>query len=241
MFNLLTDELDNVKLSKSSESIWKVAGLSLAPHKMSGYNVCPYAGQCARFCVGEHAGFVIWAPNVKEARIVKTRQLFEQPELFLNCLVEDLERLEEIAWLEDRKPACRLNTFSDLSWEELFPWIFERFPTIQFYDYTKNLERYYRFLAKDFPSNYHLTYSYSEKTPVGTVDKILQLNGNIAVAIATHVKAKAKLPNRYWGYPTIDGDRIDLRFLDNPRHIVLLRAKGNLLTTPNKFVQSFAV
>lgn len=48
----------------------------------------------------------------------------------------------------------RLNLLSDIPWEAMIPWMFDRFPKVQFYDYTKV------FIRKP-PPNYNLTYSYS--------------------------------------------------------------------------------
>jgi hypothetical protein len=48
----------------------------------------------------------------------------------------------------------RLNLLSDIPWEAMIPWMFEKFPKVQFYDYTKVMFR-------KPPPNYDLTYSYS--------------------------------------------------------------------------------
>ena len=91
--------------------------------------------------------------------------------------------------------------------------IFEVYPDIQFYDYTKN---YLRF-DKVLPSNYHLTFSRSEINH----SKALELLGrgfNVAMVFD-------KIPTIYNGYTVVNGDETDLRFLDAKNVIVGLKYK----------------
>jgi hypothetical protein len=84
-------------------------------------------------------------------------------------------------------------------------------------DYTKDVSRV---LAPTRPRNYHLTLSRSE---VNEADcrKALAAGHNVTV-----VFRRPPYPTTFWGYPVIDGDRNDLRFLDPAPCIVALRAKG---------------
>ena len=92
--------------------------------------------------------------------------------------------------------------------------LFELFPTIKFYDYTKDATRF----DKELPKNYHLTFSRSEKND-DDVKKLLKLGVNVAVVFN-------KLPETYQGKKVINGDITDLRFLDKQNVIVGLSAKG---------------
>ena len=70
---------------------------------------------------------------------------------------------------------------------------------------------------KELPSNYHLTFSRSEENDE-IVDEILEMGGNVAVVFD-------KLPTQYKGYKVINGDKSDLRFLDEKNVIVGLKYK----------------
>jgi hypothetical protein len=61
--------------------------------------------------------------------------------------------------LEKQRFFVRLNLLSDIPWEAMVPWLFHRFPGVQFYDYTKVMERDPE--AMMGVRNYDLTYSYS--------------------------------------------------------------------------------
>lgn len=84
-----------------------------------------------------------------------------------------------------QKLVIRLNGTSDLLWNKIKDkegkTIFEEFPDVIFYDYTKHPTQMDDFLNKeDFPSNYHLTASYNGKWSA-PIEKTLQNKGNVAV------------------------------------------------------------
>ena len=100
---------------------------------------------------------------------------------------------------------------------------------IQFYDYTKILNR------KNLPSNYHLTVSYSEASD-RYASQVLQVKQDSSTNIAVVFKDKASIPSTYKGYNVIDGDKDDLRFLDIPNSVVALYAKGQAKKDNSGFV-----
>ena len=111
----------------------------------------------------------------------------------------------------------RLNGNSDISWEQFKVFegknIFEVFPNVQFYDYTKNWTRF----DKVLPSNYYLTFSRSETNH----DKAMELlKRGINVAIVFD-----KLPETFEGFKVINADETDLRFLDEKGVICGLKYK----------------
>ncbi len=110
-----------------------------------------------------------------------------------------------------------MNLTSDLPWENM---VVKHFPDLQFYDYTKHLKRFVRFLEGKFPSNYHLTYSRSEETTDAMVIALCKSGGNVAVVFRNH------LPDKWLGLEVIDGDDSDLRFQDGKGKIVGLLEKG---------------
>jgi hypothetical protein len=194
--------------------------LHLAPYTTSGHQVCPMASKgCAAACLNL-SGRGRFA-KTQEARIRKTRWFFSHRAEFMATLVKDIEALIRKAEREDKTPVVRLNGTSDLRWE-IFPVdgqpnIFARFPTVQFYDYTKIANR------RDLPANYHLTFSRAESNHH---DVVTAMRKGLNVAVAFHVAKGEPLPAEYLGREVINGDVTDLRFLDKGNVVVGLRAKG---------------
>ena len=102
--------------------------------------------------------------------------------------------------------------------------IIEKFPTVQFYDYTKVLGR----KVKHLP-NYHLTFSAADGNEVDVVNAIAQ-GYNIAMVFD-------KVPSEYMGLKVVDADEHDLRFLDPKNSIAGLKAKGRAKKDTSGFVR----
>jgi len=120
-----------------------------------------------------------------------------------------------------------LNGTSDIQWETILidgKTIFEHFPEVQFYDYTKIPTRKVVDIA-----NYHLTWSYSEANMkyASWIDK---LSYNVAVVF------NGALPIYFKGREVIDGDETDMRFLDKQNVVVGLKAKGKARQDNSGFV-----
>jgi len=139
--------------------------LYLSPStKAGGPNLCPFAkvAKCEAGCL-DTAGRGVFN-STQSARIKKTRYfLTERAEFFRNLWL-DIEALIRKAERDGLTPTVRLNGTSDIAWErEAFTLdgvdyanIFEAFPKIQFYDYTKDAKN-----RHDLPANYDLTFSLS--------------------------------------------------------------------------------
>jgi hypothetical protein len=111
----------------------------------------------------------------------------------------------------------------DLGWREANN-IFELFPDVQFYDYTKIPTR-----KVEQHKNYHLTWSYSEANM-----KYANLFDRIAYNIA--VVFNGDMPIHFKGREVVNGDESDLRFLDKQNVIVGLKAKGKAKKDMSGFV-----
>jgi hypothetical protein len=131
----------------------------------------------------------------------------------------ELTLLEAEALQHGLRPAARLNGTSDLLWERFDPDLFSDFLEIQFFDYTKINQRMLNFLDGQFPANYHLTFSV-DACGKHQASYVISRGGNVAVVFWPYV------PKNWWGFPVIDGDRHDARFLDPSGVIVGLKAKG---------------
>ena len=217
----------NAKTIKGDGSEYLTAILYLAPADIvEGINVCPMA-----VMAGCKAGCLFSAGrgafnNVQQARKRKTILFRDHRQEFLRQLNQDLTRFEAYCKRKGLKAVVRLNGTSDIRWEN---YIDMASYDIQFYDYTKILNR------KNIPSNYHLTVSYSEHNPKYT-NQVLQVKKNSDINMAVVFKDKASIPSTFKGYNVIDGDKDDLRFLDTPNSVVALYAKGEAKYDMSRFV-----
>lgn len=179
-------------------------------------NLCPKASAGCRAACLFTAGHGRMSP-VKKARIRKTNLFLYEKDKFFEQLISDISFLKRKAAKRGKIPCIRLNGTSDIPWEKIkFKGknIFNHFPEIQWYDYTKSKERF----SKKLPKNYHLTFSRSEENEE-EVKKLIRKNVNIAVVFT-------KVPNKFMNRKVINGDLNDLRFLDEKGIIVGLKAKG---------------
>ena len=207
----------------------------LAPSTLSGkYNVCKNSGDCAKACLN-FGGRGAFDTNIPKARINRTKLFFEHRDCYFALLIREILALEKRAKNLFLIPCIRLNGMSDLTWERIRfkgHTIFELFPHIQFYDYSK-----YGFNSRiNLPKNYHLTYSYSEKTTEEELHTNLTNKRNVAVVFNLCIndnrkscrnKCKCPMIKTYKGFQVIDGDQSDLRFLDPDSGVIVgLRAKG---------------
>ena len=205
----------NTKIKKGEKLGWKTLGLSLAPANLSGKQLCPHRSQGCELACLNTSGMGVFS-NVQEARIKKSKFLIEQRDTFLSSLNKELTNAQKTAKRKNGKLASRLNVYSDLPWQNLIE--MEKFPDVQFYDYTPNPKRMIQYLQGELPQNYHLTFSRKENNQA-MVELIANMGGNVAVVFD-------QLPETYLGKPVIDGDETDLRFLDPKGVIVGLKAKG---------------
>ena len=224
----------NAKTVKGQKRGVMTGILYLAPFNLSGVNVCAYASAgCAAACLNT-AGMGVFN-NVQKARIAKTKSLFENREAFVTLLKAEIWNAIGRAKKAGMELAIRLNGTSDLPWENMFP--MGDFPTVKFYDYTKNPIRMKKFLDGGMPRNYSLTFSLSETNkPIAM--QILKRGGTVAMVFAT--KDEKKLPKEYLGYKVVNGDEDDLRFKDKDNVIVALKMKGKAMYDTTGFVQPCA-
>jgi hypothetical protein len=217
---------NNTKLLKGESLGYFTLGLSLAPFNLSGRNLCPHASAgCAAACLNT-SGMGVF-PNVQAARIAKAKFFNERQAEFLAMLEKEIAAGVRKAGKLGKKLAIRLNVLSDVAWERFG--FMDKFPTVNFYDYTKNPFRAGMFAAGKLPANYNLTFSRSESNQAD-VEKLAAQNVNIAVVF------RNELPASYLGKPVVSGDENDLRFLDARGVIVGLSMKGKAKADATGFV-----
>jgi hypothetical protein len=215
--NLLT--FNNAKTVKGQKKKFVTAILYMSPFTQNskGVNLCPMASEgCASACLFE-SGFGGIYTNVKQGRIEKTEFYLSNRIAFLDKLVVEITKLEKKFKGTEFTLAIRLNGTTDISYEKQITsngkTIFDTFPNVQFYDYTKNYTRF----RKVLPNNYHLTFSRSEINNDIAMD-LLHKGNNVAMVFD-------KLPETYKGYKVVNGDETDLRFLDEKNVVVGLKYK----------------
>jgi hypothetical protein len=211
----------NAKTRKGEKLGWITFGIHLAPSNLSGFNVCKDASTgCAIACLNTAGRGAM--SSVQKARIAKTRLFFTSKTVFLVMLWDEVAKAIRKADKNKMQPCFRLNLTSDLPWEKIKlngVSIFDAFPQVQFYDYTKSASRMSSFLAGDMPANYHLTFSRSESNG-DVAEAILKSGGNVAMVFRKY------LPTHYKGAEVVDGDETDLRFLDGHGKVIGLKEKG---------------
>jgi hypothetical protein len=220
MFKLLSTA--NPKIQKGTKLGYLSFILHLAPSTLSGKNTCPKATPgCIAACLNTagRGGMFKKGENtnmIQKARIRKTKMYFEQRDEFLTVLEADIRKAIKFAERKGLIPVFRLNGTSDLSVEK---WgIIEKFPTVQFYDYTKVLGRKVAHLP-----NYHLTFSKADGNDADVAEALLQ--GMSVVAVYDKIPA---------GVPS--ADETDLRFLDPKGTMLGLKAKGRAKKDYSGFV-----
>ena len=171
------------------------------------------------------------------------QSLITEPVAFCRMMVNAIQIHRDRCLRTSTMPLIRLNVFSDLPWQLMFPDLFEHFDGdnfVQFYDYTK-------VPGRTAPSNYDLTFSFA-----GTVHsadsmehEINRQKRRVAVVFAkigkraVLVEGKKKkveiplktpkgsqgIPSTIWDLPVIDGDDSDMRPFDPNPSVVALRWK----------------
>lgn len=214
--NLLT--IENAKTVKGEELGYLTGILYLAPWKESipygGGNLCPMASEgCGTSCLFSSGRGRF--DSVRDARIKKTIYFYRDREGFMSDLRNSIKRIIRKAERMGLKPAIRLNGTSDFAWHKTG--IMDEFAEITFYDYTKVINR----LFEKLPSNYHLTFSRSEVNQEHVQKVINESSFNVAMVFSSN-----QLPNKYLGRKVVNGDEHDLRFLDEKKVVVGLKAKG---------------
>jgi hypothetical protein len=214
---------------KTEKSIEETRILHLAPSVVSGHNVCPNAGNCAKICL-HFAGIPYLMGGKKTCRVRKTLAFFDHTQNFLELTATAILYNRSILDPSELL-AIRLNGTSDILWETLefsvspelsqfwrvkfgvyivpttyqsIPHMFSHYPEllIKLYDYTKNRHNWRECQA----IGYHLTYSFDGWNNAKNIKLCKEALANgVNVAAAFNVKKGHKLPVE------INADKFNLR------------------------------
>jgi hypothetical protein len=223
----------NPKILKGMKQGYMTYILHLAPADVSGYNTCPKAtAGCKAACLNTAGRGGMFKKGettnvIQKARIRKTKMFFENREAFLAILEDDIRKAIKQSEKKGLIPVFRLNGTSDIAWEKYG--IIQKFPNVQFYDYTKILGRKVNGLA-----NYQLTFSAADGNDLD-VRRAIKEGYNIATVFG--IKKSQPMPETYEGMPVFNGDDSDLRFLDPKGVVVGLYAKGKAKKDTSGFVK----
>jgi hypothetical protein len=216
----------NAKTVKGQKQGYITGILYLKPSK----KVCPFASKhCLKSCLNT-AGRGVFK-SVQDGRTRKTKLFFSNQQAFMAELVKDISTLKRRALKAGLIPVVRLNGTSDIDWSKIeidgFN-IFELFAETIFYDYTKDYQK----LISNKYENYHLTFSASGENNKEVLNA-LQKGFNVTKVFKDIDFVK------WYELTYIDGDKHDLRFLDNkrkPGFVVALKAKGKARKHESPFI-----
>ncbi len=229
----------NAKLQKSTKESerYLLAGLTLAPHSLSGFDVCKGASDgCRTSCNMWFSGLRV-TPQARYRAVGLTRWFMEDRDSFLKQLNRDIAKHIRRAEQAQLTPVIRLNMGSDLDWLD----VIRHWPCLQFIDYTKIRSRFESYLCGQLPSNYHLTFSRHEKHKESLLKKFLNSGGNVAqVFSADGLPDKHSVGGQI--FPVISGDNHDVRLpeLDGSGVIIGLRLKGTNASKHHARLSGFA-
>lgn len=201
------------KLIKSYGRNVLTYGVYLAPFNLSGYSVCPESCNCSKYCLhGSGRNKIELLTNkeggpIQNSRIRKTKFFFEDHAKFMHLLIHEIKQAKKKAEAAGMQFAIRLNCTSDICLEDFVlndKNILQLFPKEQFYDYTKVFKR--AELIDKYP-NYDLTFSYDGEN-WEKCKPLLEKGHRVAVVF------EDILPAEFKGYPVIDANGDDARFLD---------------------------
>lgn len=190
--------------------------LYLAPADMSGYEVCPKRNkECTLLCLNEsgHNKIDVKENRINKSRIIKTKLFFENREVFVRLLSDEINSTKKKADKQNYNFSVRLNNTSDVSPERFRLGeknILQIFPEYKFYDYTKVFSRIH--LLEKY-ENYDLTFSYDG---YNWDDCLKALEKNVRVAVVF----KDKIPDKYRGIDVLNGDKYDMRYRD-PKNVLI--------------------
>ena len=227
----------DAKTSKGEKLGIRTAVTYLAPHKLSGQNVCAMAdiANCALPCLFSAGRGAM--SSVILSRLRRTLVLQQLPEVFLERLKRDLVRHCKACERDGVTPAYRPNGTSDIRFENWPEWVSMVSALVdqyglKVYDYTKIPNR--RVL-----SWYDLTYSYSGTRGYAPfVAKAVKAGMRLAVVFRDYATVERLINNgeTFQGLSIVHGDNTDARFIEPQGVAVALYAKGAAKRDQSGFV-----
>lgn len=217
----------NHKSIKGEASGYLTAMLYLAPERVAGgKSLCPYSTPACRDGCLNTAGRGRM-PTIQRARIRRARMYLNERDRFFDELIGELACTQDLADQHGLTMAIRLNGTADIAFERERVdgrTLFELFPRARWYDFTRIPTRH-----RSVPDGWHLTWSLADGTAQDALNHLFAIR-SVAAIVPTEDRESA--PDWFMvagrSVMVIDGEEDDLRFLDPPGALVLLRPKGRL-------------
>lgn len=248
--NLLSRGASNAKQKKGEGLGYLPYILYLAPvdTAQAGINICPWASEgCKKSCLYS-AGRGRFS-NVQKARIRRTLFFIKFRDQFITKLVLEIGVAQVEARHYGLKLCVRLNGTSDLPYERYTTTmgltIFQTFPDVIFYDYTKSVLRaLWSMNDTSLPGyfrcnpNYYLVFSASEDNQT-EVMQVLAAGGKVSMVFSGKPVLNDSTEFKYMNeYSVHDGDKHDFTFLFE-KGVIALSAKGEAKKDRSGFVRAW--
>ncbi len=204
------------KVEKGKKENFQTLILYLSAGKNAGKDICSFASTGCRLACLVGSGHSLIEKRagkhvIDVSRIVKTWLTVYRKDIASDVLKHEIRLASARAERKGHKFAVRLNGTSDLDFYE----IYQSFPKVQFYDYTKNPERV------PLP-NYHLTFSYSQANKARLKHYKQAQARRQAIAFPVRSDEFEQACNLV---DCFSMDTTDLRFLDKAGKYGILKAK----------------
>jgi hypothetical protein len=181
-------------------------------------NLCVSSTQGCRAACLHMAGRLGMAGTAKLARTALLAASSHESGPFWTVVDAEITRHKARVARNGKELVVRLNGTSDI---DVPSWIIEKHDEVIFFTYTKRSDIPLGWMMSH-PNVYNV-FSASENTSDELIHEILSEDVNVVVPF--DVKRGDDLPTEYLGHRVIDGDKHDLRFLDDDGVIVGLRYK----------------
>lgn len=214
---------ESAKIVKG-EKFGYVTGVQYLPaaERVAGGHTCSHSelADCAGPCLIKSGHMAL--PEAVEARADRLKLFLKDPALWFEIFKRECATLKRRADSIGFNKAGRCNGTTDLDWTRILfegRSVFEHIDGIQWYDYTKNPNLAQNYLR----AGVSITFSWYKRADSKRVLELLDQGVNIAITYRDSVPEAQTILDRM--VPVLDGDRHDLRFLDQRGHIVGLKYK----------------
>ena len=215
----------SAKLDKSQNDEYLNAILYLDPSYKE--EVCKGKSKgCFASCLVNSGRMIM--KNAVNARYNRTEYYFNDNEMFMITLKGEIAALLYKAEKQGKKLAMRLNGTSDLD----FTAVYNSFPQVQFYEYTKRMDLVKKLHSID---NVYVTFSKHENHTLENVSHLITKGINVAIVF------EGKVPETLININVIDGDKHDRRFEDVDGRIIGLKLKGTNAIKALAIASGFAI
>ncbi len=249
MTKLLTQSAKTLKSDDKTDYLTAI--MYMKPYTSGGsINLCPMAEtfKCHEACLVS-SGMMRFSAS-KAAQQYRTDLYLNNKWAFWHNLLEEIDRFIRRCERAGKRPAIRLNGTTDIQWENLIALhpsrednnIFDMYPNVTFYDYTKILKRFDRTL----PSNYTLVFSGSLASEISRAMTLEALERFIPTALVFRDELPGSVSIAPYKYliNVINGDEHDLLPVHLEDHksfavVIGLKAKGKAKKDQSGFVLDF--